>query len=51
MSPARCSSAPWQASDFAKYRFPGRTILFLLVISTLMVPFQILVVPLFIEIK
>jgi multiple sugar transport system permease protein len=36
---------------FAKYRFPGRTILFLLVISTLMVPFQILVVPLFIEIK
>jgi ABC-type glycerol-3-phosphate transport system permease component len=36
---------------FAKYHFPGRTILFLLVISTLMVPFQILVVPLFIEIK
>jgi ABC-type glycerol-3-phosphate transport system permease component len=36
---------------FAKYRFPGRTLLFLLVISTLMVPFQILVVPLFIEIK
>jgi ABC-type glycerol-3-phosphate transport system permease component len=36
---------------FAKYRFPGRTALFLLVISTLMIPFQILVVPLFIEIK
>ena len=36
---------------FAKYRFPGRSILFLLVISTMMVPFQILVVPLFIEIK
>ena len=36
---------------FAKYRFPGRTMLFLLVISTLMVPFQILVVPLFIEIR
>lgn len=36
---------------FAKYRFPGRTVLFLFVISTLMVPFQILVVPLFIEIK
>ncbi len=36
---------------FAKYRFPGRTLLFLLVISTLMVPFQILIVPLFIEVK
>ena len=36
---------------FAKYRFPGRTILFLLVMSTMMVPFQILVVPLFIEVK
>ena len=36
---------------FAKYRFPGRTILFLFVISTIMIPFQILVVPLFIEIK
>ena len=36
---------------FAKYRFPGRTMLFLFVISTLMVPFQILVVPLFIVIS
>jgi multiple sugar transport system permease protein/arabinosaccharide transport system permease protein len=36
---------------FAKYRFPGRTALFLFVISTLMIPFQVLVVPLFIEIK
>jgi ABC-type glycerol-3-phosphate transport system permease component len=36
---------------FAKYRFPGRTLLFLFVISTIMIPFQILVVPLFIEVK
>ena len=36
---------------FAKYRFPGRTILFFFVLSTLMIPFQVLVVPLFIEVK
>ena len=36
---------------FAKYRFPGRTFLFFFVISTMMIPFQILVVPLFIEVK
>src|SRR5215831_13480898 len=36
---------------FAKYRFPGRAFLFLAVLSTIMVPFQILVVPLFIEAK
>ena len=30
---------------FAKYRFPGRTFLFFFVISTIMIPFQILVVP------
>ncbi len=36
---------------FAKYRFPGRTFLFFFVICTLMIPFQILVVPLFIEVK
>jgi multiple sugar transport system permease protein/arabinosaccharide transport system permease protein len=36
---------------FAKFRFPGRTFLFFFVICTLMIPFQILVVPLFIEVK
>jgi ABC-type glycerol-3-phosphate transport system permease component len=36
---------------FAKYRFPGRGFLFFFVICTLMIPFQILVVPLFIEVK
>ncbi len=36
---------------FAKYRFPGRSVLFLAVLSTIMVPFQVLVIPLFIEVK
>jgi multiple sugar transport system permease protein len=36
---------------FAKYSFPGRGLLFLAVLSTIMVPFQVLVVPLFIEVK
>ena len=36
---------------FAKYRFPGRTVLFFFVLSTPMIPFQVLVVPLFIEVK
>jgi ABC-type glycerol-3-phosphate transport system permease component len=36
---------------FAKYRFPGRALLFFAVLSTIMVPFQVLVVPLFIEVK
>lgn len=32
---------------FAKYRFPGRTLLFLLIISTLMIPVQVIMVPQF----
>lgn len=36
---------------FAKFDFPGKTILFYFVISTMMIPMQILVVPLFVEIK
>lgn len=32
---------------FAKYRFPGRTVLFLLVVSTLMIPVQVVMVPQF----
>lgn len=35
---------------FAKYRFPFHRFLFFFVISTMMIPFQILVVPLFLEI-
>jgi len=33
---------------FAKYRFPGRNIIFFLMISTLMVPIQVLLIPRFI---
>ena len=33
---------------FAKYRFPFRQALFVLVLSTLMIPFQVIMVPLFI---
>jgi len=32
---------------FAKFRFPGRTILFLLVLATAIIPFEIYMVPLF----
>lgn len=34
---------------FGKYKFPGRNILFLLVLSTLMIPFQITMLPLYLE--
>ncbi len=36
---------------FAKYRFWGRDLLFVLVLSTLMIPFQVVLVPLFILTK
>jgi multiple sugar transport system permease protein len=32
---------------FAKYRFPGRTVVFLLIVSTLMIPVQVIMVPQF----
>jgi ABC-type glycerol-3-phosphate transport system permease component len=35
---------------FAKYRFPGREILFYLVLATLMVPFQITMIPVYVTI-
>ena len=33
---------------FAKFNFPGKNLCFLLVLSTLMIPFQILLIPLYI---
>ncbi|MBI5667644.1 MAG: carbohydrate ABC transporter permease [Chloroflexi bacterium] len=33
---------------FAKYRFPGRNVLFLLILATMMIPFHVVIVPLFI---
>jgi alpha-1,4-digalacturonate transport system permease protein len=35
---------------FAKYNFPGRTILFYLVLATLMVPFQITMIPTYVTV-
>lgn len=35
---------------FAKYRFPGKDLLFVLIVATLMVPFIVLLVPLYITI-
>ena len=34
---------------FAKYRFPGRTVLFMLVLATAIVPFEAYMIPLYIE--
>lgn len=39
------------AYGFARLRFPGRDIVFALYLATMMVPLQVLVVPLFIEMK
>lgn len=39
------------AYGFARFRFPGRTALFILLLSTLMIPTQILTIPLFITFK
>lgn len=36
---------------FAKYRFLGRRFLFYFVISTMMIPFQILLIPLFVQMR
>ncbi len=33
---------------FAKFRFPGRDVLFVLVLATLMIPFQVRVIPLYV---
>jgi multiple sugar transport system permease protein len=40
-----CSLAGY---GFAKYRFPGRGPLFVFVLATMMIPFQVIVIPLFI---
>src|SRR5215217_4569995 len=43
-----CSLAGY---GFAKYSFPGRRILFLFVLATLMIPFHVVLVPLFILVR
>ena len=39
------------AYSFARYRYPGRNLLFLLVLSTLMIPLEAIVIPLYLEIR
>ena len=39
------------AYGFARFRFPGRNLLFLIVLSTLMIPFHMLIIPRFILFK
>ena len=43
-----CTTAGY---GFAKYKFPGNSFLFFFVLSTIMIPFQAIVVPLFILMK
>ena len=33
---------------FARYEFPGRTLIFIVILSTLMIPFQVIMIPLYI---
>ena len=33
---------------FAKFEFPGKNVLFMLVLATLMIPFQVRVIPLYV---
>jgi multiple sugar transport system permease protein len=35
---------------FARYNFPGRTVIFVMILSTMMIPFQVIMIPLFIMI-
>lgn len=39
------------AYSFARFRYPGRNALFLLVLSTLMIPLEAIVIPLYLEIR
>jgi multiple sugar transport system permease protein len=45
------STSAMAAYAFARLRFPGRQVIFLAYLATLMVPMQVLVVPLFIELR
>ncbi len=45
------SSSAVVAYGFARFRFPGRGIMFLIVLSTLMIPFHMLIIPRFILFK
>jgi len=46
-----CSVSSLVAFGFAKTNFPGRNALFIIVISTMMIPYQVVLIPLFIVFK
>lgn len=46
-----CFTSAAVAYVFAKYRFPGRDLLFTLLLSTMMVPFAVLLVPLYVTLN
>lgn len=46
-----CGVSSMVAYSFAKIEFPGRNVLFLVVISTMMIPYQVILIPLFIIFK
>jgi multiple sugar transport system permease protein len=43
--------ASMAAYAFAKIKFPGRDILFIVILATLMIPYQVIMIPLFIIVK
>ncbi len=45
------ASSAMAAYAFTRLRFPGRDVIFVLFLATLMVPFQVMIVPLFIEMR
>ena len=45
------AASPWSAFAFARYNFPGRTVLFSMIISHLMVPAILTLVPAFVWVK
>jgi len=48
---ANVSLAALAGYAFARLRFPGRRVLFVLVLATLMVPYQVTIIPLFVIVK
>ncbi len=50
-SRSRHVRAAWVAFGFARFRFPGKKILFMIVLGTLMIPFHAYMIPRFIIMK
>lgn len=41
----------WMGYGFAKFNFPGKNISFVLVLSTMMIPFQVIMIPLYLIVR